>query len=334
MKYQYYTLGLTLAAMICSCNSDSIIETKEPFNPENLVFNIKVDTPHSITDTRANKTGWSESDRLYMWFDARPNTGSLPDLVLEYHVKIDGNPDKWEPVTNDINVVLSGNGPMASGKVWAYYESHNTGSAFQYETAIVPGHDDYSDPYTISAIPMIAYAWAQDYTYANNALDATLHWYTRTDYNKERALIEEQLGSDYYMHWEQWPDNAAKWLSGVGYTNVEVIIHGMSAEQKSKKWALKCPQFNNIMSVYPGMWSTGINRYTLNVPNPDGPEFYFKNDSQNFGIYDYEFLLLDITDEANPVKYKYTAAQKEWDSQVDYFRIIKLKFGDFTQVVD
>lgn len=335
MKYQYYTLGFALAALVCSCNNEDVIEQRETFNPEKLVFNIKVDSPQSITDTRATKTGWAENDRLYMWFDACPD-GATPDLVLEYHVKINGNDDKWEPVAD---VQLSGNAPQPSGKVWAYYESHNNGSVFNYGMTMIP--EQYGGPYPVSAIPMVAYAWAQDYTYTYSAeedrgsIEATLHWYTRNEYNRDRDAIEELLGSEYYLHWDQWPDESpAKRLLGVGYTNVQVVIHGMSDAQKSKKWALKCPMFNNISQVYPGGWYTSLDQYTLNVPNPDGPEFYFKNDSQNYGLHDYVFLLLDLSDEANPVQYKYTVEQKEWDSQVDRFRSIKLHFGDFTKVVE
>ncbi len=331
MKYQHYTLGLALAALVCSCNNEEILETKASFSIEDLIVNLNVENPQDITDTRAIKTGWAENDRLYMWFDGRPNNGQNPDLVLEYHLKINGNDDKWEPVSD---VSLSGNAPQAAGKVWAYYESHNTGTVFSYETATVPAHDEYTEPYTISAIPMVAFACHQDYTYSDNTITATLHWYTRNDYENEMKSYGGEDGWSSYP-WENLPDNsAAKWLSGVGYTNIQVVIHGMNASEKARKWALKCPQFNNIMSVYPGWWSTGLNRYTLNVPNADGPAFYFKNDSREYGNWDYEFMLMDITDPENPVYYKYIAENKTWDSRFDYFRGIKLVFEKFTQVVN
>ena len=159
MKKVLFMIAAVICAALTSCSNDEFNEQGKKSN-QNIKFNIDV---ASITSgTRAIKQGWTEGDKLNIWFNN--NTQQTPDLVLTYEA------GEWE--TGDLRDGIDESYFTDSCDILAYYEACNDLSEYKYNDGqfsrtVTHGGTGYSQ------IPMYVYGYAK-YGFDKYTVSATI----------------------------------------------------------------------------------------------------------------------------------------------------------------
>lgn len=169
MKKLISLFAVITALVACSKADVTVPETEEPQGTE-VKFNITVGDFDS--QTKAIKTGWTNGDRINIWFDGISNYAATPDLILTY----DGT--AWNP--GSLNKT-----PNANGNIIVLYEGFNDISHYQHTsqylypntTLTVENMGCYAQPMAYTNGSNISY------TFESNTLTANINdWKSLTPF--------------------------------------------------------------------------------------------------------------------------------------------------------
>lgn len=308
-------LAIIIAAAVAafafsSCNKiDNAAEENS-----GIKFNITVANPGG-SDTKAVKTGWTNGDKINIWFDSHAT--ATPDLVITY------NGTSWiasELSSTVKDGLIIGN----TGTMVYFYEGGNDLSYFTNNHYSSTSHT-FSAPYGSS--PEEFYA---------PTLMLSSHGGGGTNYS---AMNYAYDGTELTLNLNRW-----------GYiTNIQVVVTGLSGNPED--WYLYgddydiADQWNSIQDfrLRDGGVSHGFSsKYSRGTDNAEGVAFYFREASpkyyNNVGFTTHNLILTNGTDTYKFKKtgFQFTSAYKTANPSADSnlildntFIAIKVAFSKF-----
>lgn len=172
MKKTILFAAVLAALSFVSCQKDKEADIVAPAQDININITVAdFDAPEAngtMHAPAAIKTGWTNGDKINIWFDEVPKGAATPDLVLTY------NGSAW-------NASSLNNTPNASGVMHVVYEGYNDWSKYRHTNnylyckteQYIRDWDSEGSGYA-HATPLTVVKNNISYTYASNTLTASI----------------------------------------------------------------------------------------------------------------------------------------------------------------